>query len=277
MWDLEKLTVVQIRSLVEETDTLTDEEITALMADERISVQRLGSSVHRRQRVLAQKSFNQRRLYRVRDLLYQRGYRQIAGIDEAGRGPLAGPVVAAAVILPPGMACLGIRDSKQLSEAQREHLYSEIEKTAIAVGIGIVEPRRIDELNIHHAALEAMGKAIATLEPRPDVCLIDGRFTIKDLSLLQRPVVSGDRRVDVIAAASIVAKVIRDRIMVKMDSRYPQYGFAEHKGYPTNQHLEALKTYGPCSIHRSSFAPVRLYSRDCSSGRGDSGHEDRTA
>lgn len=223
-----------------------------------------------------QKAVAQRkRLYRFRRVLYNRGYGNIAGIDEAGRGPLAGPVVAAAVILPPGIAPFGLDDSKQLTQLRREQLYQEIQGGALAIGIGMAGPQEIDSKNIHNATLAAMYRAVTALSLLPDFCLVDGKFTIPGLSGPQRAIVAGDRRSDVVAAASIIAKVTRDRMLVELDSTYPVYGFAKHKGYPTKQHLEALKEYGPCPIHRYSYAPVRLAGLNVTVARGDS-HKDCT-
>lgn len=176
----------------------------------------------------------------------------IAGVDEAGRGPLAGPVVAAAVILYPGAEILGINDSKQLSEKKREALYPEIIEKAMAVGVGIVSAGRIDEINILQAAREAMQKAVRQLCFRPDVLLVDA-VTIPDLDMKQVPIIKGDAKSLSIGAASIVAKVTRDRIMREMDKVYPEYGFAAHKGYGTAAHIAALKQFGPCPIHRAGF------------------------
>ena len=187
---------------------------------------------------------------------YERQYEGeglIAGVDEAGRGPLAGPVVAAAVILYPGAEILGINDSKQLSEKKREALYPEIIEKSMAVGVGIVGPGRIDEINILQATYEAMRKAVGTLCFQPDLLLVDA-VTIPGLDgIRQVPIIKGDAKSLSIGAASIVAKVTRDRIMREMDGIYPEYGFAGHKGYGTAAHVEALKTYGPCPIHRRSF------------------------
>ena len=187
---------------------------------------------------------------------YERQYEGeglIAGVDEAGRGPLAGPVVAAAVILYPGAEILGINDSKQLSEKKREALYPEIVEKSMAVGVGIVGPGRIDEINILQATYEAMRKAVGTLCFRPDLLLVDA-VTIPGLDgIRQVPIIKGDAKSLSIGAASIVAKVTRDRIMREMDGIYPEYGFAGHKGYGTAAHVAALKTYGPCPINRRSF------------------------
>lgn len=179
-------------------------------------------------------------------------YTYICGVDEAGRGPLAGPVVAGAVILPKDCEILYLNDSKKVSSKRREELYGEIKEKAVATGIGMVESSRIDEINILQATYEAMRMAIQKLGTVPDVLLNDA-VTIPGLDMEQVPIVKGDARSVSIAAASILAKVTRDRLMVEYDTKYPQYGFAVHKGYGTAAHIEALKKYGPCSIHRRTF------------------------
>ncbi len=177
----------------------------------------------------------------------------IAGVDEAGRGPLAGPVVAAAVILYPGAEILGINDSKQLTEKKREALYPEILERSMAVGVGIVSAGRIDEINILQATYEAMRKAVTSLCFRPDVLLVDA-VTIPGLEgIRQVPIIKGDAKSLSIGAASIVAKVTRDRMMRELDQIYPEYGFAGHKGYGTAAHIAAIRAFGPCPIHRRSF------------------------
>jgi len=188
--------------------------------------------------------------------LYEKGYCLIAGVDEAGRGPLAGPVVAAAAILNKDVPIPGIDDSKKLSESRRESLYEEIRQNASAYGIGIVQRDVIDDINILRASLEAMRLAILDLPIEPDFLLIDGLY-VPDTNFPSKAVPHGDSLSTSIAAASIVAKVTRDRIMRECDKIYPQYGFSRHKGYPTPQHLAALDEFGPCDIHRRSFAPVR--------------------
>ncbi len=179
-------------------------------------------------------------------------YRYICGIDEAGRGPLCGPVVAGAVILPKDCDILYINDSKKLSEKMREVLYDEITKGAVAWGVGIVSPQRIDEINILQATYEAMRAAIDKLKVTPDI-LFNDAVTIPGVDILQVPFVKGDAKSQSIAAASIIAKVTRDRMMEEYDKMYPEYGFAGHKGYGTKAHYEALRKYGPCPIHRKSF------------------------
>ena len=179
-----------------------------------------------------------------------------AGVDEAGRGPLAGPVVAAAVITGPLLELNGIRDSKKLSEKQRNLWFERITAQAQAWAIAIVEPAEIDQLNILHASLEAMRRAILQLTTVPELVLVDGN-KLPPLELPARAVVGGDNIHPAISAASVLAKVTRDRIMCELDTRYPQYGFARHKGYPTAQHLQALQAHGPTPVHRQSFGPVR--------------------
>jgi ribonuclease HII len=183
------------------------------------------------------------------------GYRLIAGVDEAGRGPLAGPVVAASVILDPDILIAGIDDSKKLSEQKRESLYDEIQEKAIAVGIGVVNNETIDRINIFRASLEAMSQAVRGLSVQPDYLLIDGQHC-PDLDLHKKAIVGGDGSSLSIAAASIIAKVTRDRIMKEFDKIYPHYRFSKNKGYPTPEHLSALQKFGPCDIHRRSYAPV---------------------
>ncbi|CAD5377188.1 ribonuclease HII, degrades RNA of DNA-RNA hybrids [Pseudomonas sp. OF001] len=180
----------------------------------------------------------------------------VAGVDEVGRGPLCGPVVTAAVILDPARPIAGLNDSKKLSEARRERLFDEIRDKALAWCIGRAEVEEIDRLNILQATFLAMQRAVEGLPIQPRLALIDGNRCPK-LLVPSAPVVGGDARVPAIAAASILAKVSRDREMAELDARYPGYGMAGHKGYPTPAHLEALRRLGPTPIHRRSFAPVR--------------------
>ena len=179
-------------------------------------------------------------------------YGTVCGIDEAGRGPLCGPVVAAAVILPDEYNILYINDSKKLSETKREEVYKEIDKYAIAYGVGIVSPERIDEINILQATYEAMRTAIHKLSVTPDILLNDA-VTIPMVDIKQVPIIKGDAKSQSIAAASIVAKVTRDHLMEEYDKLYPEYGFAKHKGYGTAAHIKAIKEYGPCPIHHRTF------------------------
>ncbi len=179
-------------------------------------------------------------------------YIAICGIDEAGRGPLAGPVVAGAVILPKDCSILYLNDSKQVSASRREELFKEIQEKAVACAVGIVSPQRIDEINILQATYEAMHQAVEGLKVVPDLLLVDA-VTIPAMPMKQVGIVKGDAKSVSIAAASILAKVTRDRMMVEYDSLYPEYGFAKHKGYGSKMHIEAIQEYGPCPIHRRTF------------------------
>ncbi len=185
------------------------------------------------------------------------GYRLVAGVDEAGRGSLAGPVVAAAIVLPPDRRVAHVVDSKLLDAPQREYLFGELLSQAVACTVGIVPANQIDSLNIRRASLEAMRRAIARLDPAPDLVLIDGNDS-PPLSVPHRTITSGDAKCYCIAAASIIAKVYRDRLMDYLGDLYPGYGFAHNRGYGTPEHLLALREFGPCFIHRQSFAPVAL-------------------
>ncbi len=180
------------------------------------------------------------------------GYKLIAGIDEAGRGPLAGPVAAGAVILPKDCEILYLNDSKKLSAARREQLYNEIKEKAVAYGVGIISPERIDEINILQATYEAMRAAIKDMDCEPDMILADA-VTIPRIPYKQVGIIKGDAISVSIAAASIIAKVTRDRIMADIDQIYPEYGFASHKGYGSKAHIEAIKKYGPSPVHRMTF------------------------
>lgn len=188
------------------------------------------------------------------------GFVKPAGLDEAGRGPLAGPVVSAAVILPDTVPVSGIRDSKKISPKNREKLFDEIFCHAVSVGVGIVGPEEIDRINILQAALLSMAIAVRNLDQAPDYLLIDGIFTISS-ALPQKAIPKGDALSISIAAASIVAKVTRDRIMAQYASRYPEYDFLKHKGYPTKAHKEAIRIHGVSPIHRRSFKGVKEYCR----------------
>ena len=195
-------------------------------------------------------------LLRVERGLWRTGVTKIAGVDEVGVGPLAGPVLAAAVVLPEDVRLRGVDDSKKLSAALREELAEKIHAAALGVGIGIVEPEEIDRLNIYRAALEAMRRAVLALPVMPEHVVVDAR-RIPQLAVPQTALINGDARSYSVAAASIVAKVARDRIMCELDRLYPQYGFRNHMGYATAQHLAAIDRHGPSPVHRRSFAPVR--------------------
>jgi ribonuclease HII len=196
------------------------------------------------------------RLTRFERELRQQGYVHVAGVDEAGMSPLAGPVVAAAVILPEGYRREGIDDSKKLTAAQRDALRAHILADAVAWGVGVVEPDEIDRINIYRAGLLAMTRAVRALEPAPDYLLVDAR-TLRELPQPQRGIVQGDAKSLSIAAASIIAKTSRDARMCELDASYPGYGLSRHKGYPVAEHFAALERLGPCPVHRRSFAPVQ--------------------
>lgn len=187
--------------------------------------------------------------------LYKQGYEYICGTDEAGRGPLAGPVVAAAVILPKNMIIEGVNDSKQLTEKKREELFDVIMDKALAVGVAFVDNKKIDEINILEASRLAMMEAIKKLKTKPDYILSD--CMKMNIGIPVNPLVKGDALSINIAAASIIAKVTRDRYMDEMDKKYPNYGFKLHKGYPTKAHIEAIKKYGITDIHRVTFKPIK--------------------
>ena len=179
----------------------------------------------------------------------------IAGVDEAGRGALAGPVVAAAVILPDKYDLVGLNDSKKVSPLKRERLFGQISNQAISIGVGIVSSDEIDQINILESTFKAMKMSLGNLKPVPDEALIDG-FPLKTQIIPNRGIIRGDETIDVIKAASIIAKVTRDKIMVEYDLQYPSYGFKNHKGYGTKEHMEMLQLYKPCDIHRKTFKPV---------------------
>ena len=197
-------------------------------------------------------------LYKFEEELYDEGYTNICGVDEAGRGPLAGPVVVAACILPPFLRIPGINDSKKLSEKKRDELYKIIVKEAIAYKVVFISVDEIDELNIYNATKKGMLEAIEGLKVPADYVLIDA-MPLGELTQSNKSIIHGDALSASIAAASILAKVSRDQYMKKMDIKYPNYGFARHKGYGTKAHLEALDKYGPCPIHRKTYYPVTKY------------------
>jgi len=188
---------------------------------------------------------------------YENGYKLIAGVDEAGRGPLAGPVFAAAVVFDKDTYIEEINDSKKLTEKKREELFDVIREKALYYNIVSVDEKEIDHINILNAALKAFEMAVTGLEELPDVTLIDGNRCSKDFPTLAETIVKGDAKSMSIAAASILAKVARDRYIVALDEKYPEYNFKKHKGYPTKEHLEAVAKYGPCPIHRLTFKGVK--------------------
>lgn len=238
-----------------ELEQSSGEELQTLLAlyreDSRKGVQALVKRYHKKEED-RKKEIARLEAMRCFERKYGDRYHMICGIDEAGRGPLAGPVVAGAVILPEDCEILYLNDSKKLSAAKREQLYEEITKKAVAYGVGMRSPERIDEINILQATYEAMQDAVGDLKVSPDLLLVDA-VTIPKMEVKQVGIVKGDAKSVSIAAASIIAKVTRDRLMMEMDSRYPGYGFAQNKGYGSAAHMEAIKKLGPCPIHRKSF------------------------
>ena len=251
--DISSLTVKEIEAQMARSPSL--EFLEACGQDKRGGVQRLWKRFQQEQ---AERN-------RVNALyLYERsalaeGAELVAGVDEAGRGPLAGPVVVGAVILPLGLFLPKLNDSKKLSPKARDALYDEICEKAIALHCSIVDAETIDRVNIYQATMNGMYEAILALDPAPQKVLIDA-MRLEKLPMPSLAIVQGDAKSASIAAASILAKVTRDRLMIQYDAMYPEYGFAQHKGYGTARHLKALKAYGPCPIHRRSFDPVKTFS-----------------
>lgn len=192
----------------------------------------------------------------LEQMLAEKGYRAICGVDEVGRGPLAGPVVAAAVIMPPEIEIVGLTDSKKLSAHRREEIFEEIVELSLICAVGVIDHETIDRINILRASLMAMRKAVMELKQAPDIILVDGNYPIPNIEQPQFAVVGGDRQCQSISAASIVAKITRDRIMDKYQAMFPSFSFSKHKGYPTPEHMDELRVYGPTDIHRKSFKPV---------------------
>jgi len=229
---------------------LLSQALVSLQGDNRSSVQKL---ILKYQKKLEDYKKELARLDEM--MLYERKYADysiICGIDEAGRGPLAGPVCAAAVILPKDHPILYVNDSKKLSEKKRDELYDVIIKEAVSYGVGLVNEKMIDKVNILQATYIAMEEAISKLNPQPN-CTLNDAVTIPNVKIRQVPIIKGDAKSASIAAASILAKVTRDRIMIEYDKIYPEYGFASHKGYGAQSHIDALRKYGPCPIHRKTF------------------------
>ena len=248
---MSKQSISEIRTLFGSAETAELLELILMYAgDERQGVRQI---IEKAKRQIEAEAKEDERIENM--LIYERKYAEdgiIAGIDEAGRGPLAGPVVAAAVILAPDDPIRYVNDSKQLSEKKREQLYDEIMKRAVSVGVGIESPETIDRINILQADYSAMRKAVAKLDPAPQILLNDA-VTIPDMTQHQVPIIRGDSKSLSIAAASIIAKVTRDRLMREYDVLYPEYGFAKHKGYGSAAHIEAIRKFGPSPIHRISF------------------------
>ena len=232
-------------------DSQLDDFISKYIADGRPGVSKIVSQAQKRMEKLR---IEKERIEKLKEFehKYENNYEYIGGIDEVGRGPLAGPVVTSCVILPKDCDILYINDSKKLSANKREELYEEIMAKAVSIGIGVNSESRIDEINILQATYEAMRMAIEDMKVRPDILLNDA-VTIPEVDIKQVAIIKGDAKSITIGAASIIAKVTRDRMMVEYDKIYPEYNFASNKGYGTADHIAALKKYGPCPIHRHSF------------------------
>jgi ribonuclease HII len=259
--DWRKCTIKELEDLLfASSGTEIDEAmLEALDNDERSGVQKL---LARYRTMVYEEKARRMRWEKMNEFsrkIYARGYRHIVGVDEAGRGPLAGPVVAAAVILDPEEPIYGLDDSKKLTEKKREELYEIIMDKALAVAVGIVSNEVIDQVNILQATFQAMNEAVKKLPLVPDYLLVDGNMEVPGLDLPQEAVINGDLKVNCIAAASIIAKVTRDRILLEYDQVYPEYGFARNKGYGTSEHIQALRLHGPTPIHRYSFTIVNKY------------------
>jgi len=253
------MTVTQITQLLIQND-VSIQIINSLKQDLRVSVTRLLAKWQQKQENLLLEKQRVQHLYEQERLLTSSGYNLIAGVDEAGRGPLAGPVVVGAVILPLGCHLPFINDSKKLSAMQREKLYHLIREVAIAVQYAVIDRETIDRLNIYQATVLGMYTAIQQLVPRPEAVLIDA-VPLPDLTIPSVSLIGGDAISASIGAASIIAKVERDRIMLTLDEQFPHYGFAKHKGYGTAEHMKALEQYGPCPMHRQSFEPIKSWKK----------------
>jgi ribonuclease HII len=227
----------------------------ALNADSRAGVRALAARIEKRREAARAEEKRLTHLTKFERALWDDGVELVGGVDEVGMAPLAGPVITAAVILPRGARLRGVNDSKQLSHEEREALEPQIRAMAVAVAIGEATVEEIDRLNIYQAGLLALKRAVMALKPLPQHLLVDARRI--DVPMPQQPIIQGDAKSLTIGAASIVAKVFRDRLMSQLDVQYPGYGLAQHKGYPTPVHLEALERLGPCAIHRRTFGPVQ--------------------
>lgn len=250
--NIAKMTIKEIEKLFAAEEEPSAEFLDACRQDARAAVGRL---VRRRERLEKERSRVQQ-LYQYEYEAHERGMEYIAGVDEAGRGPLAGPVVVAAVILPLGLFIPKLNDSKKLSPKVREELFEIIQEQAVCVRHAVIDEKTIDRINIYQATLNGMYDAIFALEPQPQQVLIDA-VPLDRLPMPSLSIIKGDAKSASIAAASVIAKVTRDRLMDTYDAMYPEYGFAQHKGYGTAQHVEAIRKYGPCPIHRRTFEPVR--------------------
>lgn len=251
------MTVAKITELLNQPE-LPENILAELYEDRRVSVLRLLEKWQKRKAGMVREAARLQQLFLPEQELRRQGYECIVGVDEAGRGPLAGPLVVGAAILPFGCKLPSLNDSKKLSAAQRAVLYDEIKKQALATKTVIVEVADIDRLNIYQSTVQAMYQAVATIGLTPKAALIDA-VPLPELTIPSQSLIGGDGLSASIAAASILAKVERDRLMEELAQTYPQYGFQNHKGYGTKEHLTALAKYGPCPIHRTSFEPIKSW------------------
>lgn len=250
--NLSAMSLQQLKEYLSDSGNITEEVLGFLAGDERTGVRQLYQRIMRQMALEQKETARLKALELYEDDLRNKGFGMIAGVDEVGRGPLAGPVVAASVILPLGLRLKGLNDSKKLTPATRDRLYDEIKKSAVAFSVSMVSEKEIDLINIYQASLKAMREAVSMMEIAPDYLLVDA-VKIPEIMIPQLPLVRGDGLSASIAAASVLAKVTRDRLMDVYDREFPQYGFARHKGYGTREHVEAISKYGPCPIHRVSF------------------------
>lgn len=254
--DLSNFTIEEIKKIVRSPEGVSDDFIRALLTDSRAGVREIYRKLMRAESAVMAEMQRLEKMLLYEEDLKARGNHLVAGVDEAGRGPLAGPVVAAAVILPDRAYLIDLNDSKKLTSAKREVLAGQIKKTALAWSIGVSSVEEIFKENIHQAGLKAMRRAVLGLSLKPAHVLVDG-FRIDGLEYPQTPIKEGDGLSASIAAASIIAKTTRDQLMDSYHELYPQYGFNRHKGYGTPEHLRALAKFGPCPIHRAGYRPVR--------------------
>ncbi|RDI47477.1 ribonuclease HII [Falsibacillus pallidus] len=252
---MEHLSIKEIQKALETIEDPKDPFFLQCAEDSRKGVQQIVQRINRAFKKKKDEMDHFHSMFSYERDIYLQGFEAIAGVDEVGRGPLAGPVVAAAVILPKDCMLIGINDSKKLSEAKRQELFDAISEQATAIGIGVIHADEIDKVNIYQATKKAMLDAIHNLKKLPDYLLIDAMEL--SVPVPQESIIKGDAKSASIAAASIIAKVTRDRMMKEYDGQYPQYGFARNMGYGTKEHLDGLQIYGQTPIHRKSFAPIK--------------------
>ncbi|MCH4187658.1 MAG: ribonuclease HII [Megasphaera sp.] len=254
--DISHIKTAELKAMLQQDGTDISALLQAMKQDQRVSVAALAERFWKHKCKEEQERERVLQMYSLETAYYNEAVYHVAGVDEAGRGPVAGPVMIAAVILPPYWDCPGLNDSKKVSPKKRDLLYDKIMAEAVAVSCVSKTEKEIDALDIYHATMQGMYDAIDGLHVQAEAVLIDA-MPLERLSMRHESIVHGDAKSASIAAASIIAKVTRDRLMLKYDEQYPQYGFAVHKGYLTQRHVEALHQYGPCPIHRRSFEPVK--------------------